>query len=53
MLVRLIFDPEVGCDTFLRNIGSHKDYKALHPDDSNIHLYRCENLKSYSERFIK
>jgi hypothetical protein len=27
----LIFDPENGGDTFLRNVGLHTDYKALYP----------------------
>jgi hypothetical protein len=27
--VRLIFDPENGCDKFLRNVGSHTDYMVL------------------------
>jgi hypothetical protein len=31
ILVRLIFDPEDGADTFLRNVGSHTDYTALYP----------------------
>jgi hypothetical protein len=28
---RLIFDPEDGSDTFLRNVGSHTHYTALYP----------------------
>jgi hypothetical protein len=28
---RLIFYPEDGSDTFLRNVGSHTDYTALFP----------------------
>jgi hypothetical protein len=27
----MIFDPEDGGDTFLRNVGSHKNYMALYP----------------------
>jgi hypothetical protein len=30
-LARLIFDPEDGGDTFLRNVGSYTDYTALYP----------------------
>jgi hypothetical protein len=30
-LALLIFDPEDGIDTFLRNVGSHTDYAALYP----------------------
>jgi hypothetical protein len=30
-LSRLIFDPEDGSHTFLRNIGSHTDYAAQYP----------------------
>jgi hypothetical protein len=29
-LARLIVDPEVGADTFLRNVGSQTDYMALY-----------------------
>jgi hypothetical protein len=28
---RLIFDPQEGNDTFLRNVASHRNYTALHP----------------------
>jgi hypothetical protein len=28
---RLIFDPEAGGDTFLRNVGSYTDYTAVYP----------------------
>jgi hypothetical protein len=30
-LARLIFYPEDGGNTFLRNVGSHTDYMALYP----------------------
>jgi hypothetical protein len=30
-LARLIFDPEDGGNTFLRNVGSYTDYTVLYP----------------------
>jgi hypothetical protein len=45
-LAWLIFDPENGEETFHRNSGSHTDFTALIPEDSNIHNYSCENLNS-------
>jgi hypothetical protein len=44
----LIFDPEEGGDTFLRNIGLRMTTRRYIPEDGNIHNYRCENLKSWS-----
>jgi hypothetical protein len=44
LLAWLIFDPEDGGDTFLRNVGSHEDYIAEY---GSIHNYSCGNLKSY------
>jgi hypothetical protein len=41
-LARLIFYPENGGNTFLRNVGSHTDYAALYRKRYN---YCCENLK--------
>jgi hypothetical protein len=29
--MKMIFDHEVGGDTFLRNVGSYTDYTALYP----------------------
>jgi hypothetical protein len=37
-LARLIFDPEDGGDTFLRNVGSYTDYTALCPRRWQISL---------------
>jgi hypothetical protein len=31
LLVGQIFDPEDGCDTFLRNVGSDTGYTSLYP----------------------
>jgi hypothetical protein len=31
LIARPIFGPENGDDAFLRNVGSHTDYTALHP----------------------
>jgi hypothetical protein len=41
---RLIFYPEDGGDTFLRNVGSHSDYTAYIPEDGDYHNCRCEEL---------
>jgi hypothetical protein len=44
---------------FLRNVGSHKIYTAALPkknavpEDSILHSYRCENLKSYIKNMSK
>jgi hypothetical protein len=38
---------EDGGDTILRNVGSHKNYKAPHPRDGILHSHRRKNLKSY------
>jgi hypothetical protein len=27
-----------------KNVGSHTDYKALHPEDGNTRNYHCENM---------
>jgi hypothetical protein len=40
----LVFHPEYGGDTFLRNIGSHTDYT---PEVGSILNYRCQNLWFY------
>jgi hypothetical protein len=53
-LDQLIFDPENGGDTFLRNIGSLRTTQRYIPEDSNIYNYRCENPKTYKVlRFLK
>jgi hypothetical protein len=39
---RLIFDPEDGGDTFLRNIGSHTHYTALYP-----RRWQCSGIKLF------
>jgi hypothetical protein len=44
----LIFDSGDGDDAFFQNVGSHTDYTVFIPEDSNIHNYHCEELKSYS-----
>jgi hypothetical protein len=49
-IVRLIFDPEDGSDTFLKNVGSYADYTTQHP--RRWHSYRCENLKLYKTFFL-
>jgi hypothetical protein len=48
VFVRLIFDPEVGGDALLRNVGSYTDHTALCPTDIIFRNFRCENLKTYS-----
>jgi hypothetical protein len=40
------FYSEDGGDMFLRNVGSHKIYTALHPKDGILRSHRRENLKS-------
>jgi hypothetical protein len=35
-LIRLIFNPENGGDTFLRNVGSYTGYTTLFPEDGNF-----------------
>jgi hypothetical protein len=44
-LARLIFYPEDGGDTFLRNYNTRTTRRYI-PED-NILNYRCENLKPY------
>jgi hypothetical protein len=46
---RLIFDPEVGGDTFLRNVGLHMDYTALY---FRRWQHSVQQLRSQSLRFI-
>jgi hypothetical protein len=37
-LLRLFFDPENGCDMFLRNVGGFStEYTALYPKDRTFH----------------
>jgi hypothetical protein len=43
----LIFYPDDGDDTFLRNVGSYKSTRRYIPEDGILHSYRRENLKSY------
>jgi hypothetical protein len=43
---RLIFRPEGGDDTFLRNVGSHRTTLPHMPEDGNIYSYDCKELKS-------
>jgi hypothetical protein len=38
-LARLIFDHEVGGDTFLRNVGSHKATRCIIPEDGHIYIW--------------
>jgi hypothetical protein len=38
-LARLIFDPEYGDYTFLRNVSSHTDYTTVYPEDGSIQGY--------------
>jgi hypothetical protein len=38
-LARLIFDPEDGGDAFLRNVGSHTDYRRYIPENGDIKLH--------------
>jgi hypothetical protein len=35
----LIFDPEYGGGTFLRNVGSYTDTQRYIKEDGNIHTY--------------
>jgi predicted RNA binding protein YcfA (HicA-like mRNA interferase family) len=46
--IAVIFYPEDGGDTFLRNVGSHKNYPAPHPRRRLLHRHRRENLNSYN-----
>jgi hypothetical protein len=38
LLAGLIFDPEDGNNTFLRNVDSYMDYPALIPEDGNFQI---------------
>jgi hypothetical protein len=44
-LTRLIFGPEDGGDTFLRNVGSYTDYTVVYQGRCNFYNYHCEILK--------
>jgi hypothetical protein len=46
-LARLIFDPEDGSHTSLRNFGSYTDYTAVYFRIWKHSELPCENLKSY------
>jgi hypothetical protein len=44
---RLIFDPEDGGDTFLRNVGSHRTRRRDIPEDGNIQLVEWRLMGCY------
>jgi hypothetical protein len=46
-LTRGFFYPEDGGDTFLQNVGSHKNYSLHIPENGILHSHRRENLKFY------
>jgi hypothetical protein len=35
------------CDMFLRNVDFQRTTRRYIPEDSPLHNYRCENLKSF------